>query len=336
MKLKQVRVASEIFPATQTLAAASLISVRTGLAIDLIRVSSTSPITLTGTPCLQTSGISDRQQVMLINTGSSAITFPGSLASGVLSAAPLILSPNTVLPLLYSQAISAWIPSSGTLGYQNSEAVDINGGAIDGTIIGAATPAAVTGTSVVSTATTPATSSTTGAMRTSGGMGVAGSLYVGGDIFSNENQKMASIVAESNAPVTNTGNTTENIIYSVPIPANTYGANTTLNLDFWVNFATGTSTKTVRVRIGGIGGTIICQQAIAAATRSGRFLQSLRFVSATSQRGMPIAQNAYGVFTTVMNTYSLDFTVPQTLVITCQNTSGADNVTFNGYTLFRN
>merc|ERR1719181_2018724 len=50
--------------------------------------------------------------------------------------------------------------------------VDINAGNIDGTTIGAATPAAATATTLTSTATTDSSSSLIGAVKTAGGLGV--------------------------------------------------------------------------------------------------------------------------------------------------------------------
>jgi len=58
--------------------------------------------------------------------------------------------------------------------------VDINGGTVDATAIGATTPAAISGTTFVGTDATDATSATAGALKTAGGLAVAKAAYITG------------------------------------------------------------------------------------------------------------------------------------------------------------
>ena len=176
MRLKNLQITGESFPATQALTASSQIAVRAGNAIDLIVVSATSAITLTSTPSIQTSGISDRQQIKIFNGGTFAIT----LSNGVLSDFAVTIAPSRAVEFVYSSLLNGWIAMApGSIARQNANAVAITGGSIDNVAIGATTPSSVRATTLTSTSGTDSTSTSTGGVIISGGVGIQKSLSVG-------------------------------------------------------------------------------------------------------------------------------------------------------------
>jgi hypothetical protein len=102
-KPKQISVKDAVFPTTQTLTASSTIAVRAGLAEDLIAVQSDVPVTLTSNPAIQTSNISDRQQITIVNLGLHQITVP--TASGGTTRIPS----GRAVSLIYSATLASWI-----------------------------------------------------------------------------------------------------------------------------------------------------------------------------------------------------------------------------------
>ncbi len=75
---------------------------------------------------------------------------------------------------LNGQSFSGTCANGGTF-----TTIDINGGTVDGAVIGGSNAAAVTGTTITGTDATDATSSTAAAMKTAGGLAVAKKLFVG-------------------------------------------------------------------------------------------------------------------------------------------------------------
>ena len=132
-----------------------------------------------------TSGVGPGQAVQVIIAKSSAPTITGTAAE---SMGLVWLDTTSNLLKIRNQANNAWITLA--VDPETSNSVDINAGTIDGAVIGGATPAAVTTTSLVATtadinggtvdgATIGANSASTGAFTT---VTTTGALTVGADI----------------------------------------------------------------------------------------------------------------------------------------------------------
>lgn len=143
------------------------------------------------------------------------------------------------------------------------------------------------------------------------------------------------VLAKSAVAVSGAADTNENILATVTIPAGAMGANGALRLTcFWA--VTGsTNAKTLRVRLGGIGGTAYVATAIATAgitavemdgNIANRNSQSsqIGWVSAFSSVGS-IAQSGSKI------TSAIDTSAATTLVITGQKALGSETLTLDAY-----
>jgi hypothetical protein len=160
---------------------------------------------------------------------NGSVTVAGNGTGGVVLTGPTTVNGNetvngtlTSTGAVTAPTVNGNVVSTGTSTFAN---VDINGGAIDGTIIGATTPAAATFTTVTggpatftsinntpignavpstgafttlaasglvtSTDTTQSTTISNGALVTAGGVGIAKNLNVGGDFYAGGNTIIA-------------------------------------------------------------------------------------------------------------------------------------------------
>lgn len=371
MKLKQLQVFGDAFQATQTLTAASTITVRTRRAFDYIAVSSSADIVLTATPVLPVTGIQDRQHITIMNMGNFTITLPAGTGSGISLPSILNLQPNSSLSFVFSASLGLWVTASlprivavstGTPD-GNKLVATLPTGLLSNTLvnwaspgtIGATTPAAIASTTFSATGTVTlsgteaATSTSTGAVRVpNGGLSVGGAIYAGGNIFANGNQRVLTEItgieapAKNNTQVVHTGTTAETIVYTATIPAGTYDASDLLINEVWAGFTSSLNNKTVRIRIGANAatvlttGTVIYQQVFTTNALLARVNHALRIISAASQIGMPIGVNGFGSFNSgTPPSYTINFAVQQTLVVTVQLANAGNTATFYGHTLFR-
>lgn len=142
------------------------------------------------------------------------------------------------------------------------------------------------------------------------------------------------LIASSGARITNTGNTTENTIATIAIPANSMGPNGFIRItSLWTTDA-NTNTKTMRIKFNGT-----TYQAIShttAATIVGQMIAIIRNRNATNSQvgmmtnvaGIATGQNGANV------TSAHDTTGALNLTITAQcTTSGSDSIHLEGYTV---
>lgn len=133
VKNKQVTT-DESYPSTQTLSASTTIAVRAGLADDVIYVSSSENVTLNSSPRIQTSGVSDRQTITIVNVGTFSITIPngGSLATDF----SIVLRAGKTARFIYSASLNQWVSiSGGSMALQNADSVSLTGGKIAGGLV---------------------------------------------------------------------------------------------------------------------------------------------------------------------------------------------------------
>jgi len=126
------------------------------------------------------------------------------------------------------------------------------------------------------------------------------------------------VVSNDNTIATLTGtgaNTTETVLKTVTLPA--LAANSTIDIDSLWSCSTSANNKTYRIRLGGIGGSIVmafiettnvCRQH-KTIIRNNNSTSAQKFLASTVSVG-------YGPTTTAMATSAIDTSTPVTLVFT--------------------
>jgi len=140
------------------------------------------------------------------------------------------------------------------------------------------------------------------------------------------------VLASSGANVSGAADTAENILATVTIPAGMMGTNGSLLTDLLATVNNDASSKIVRVRFGGIGGTIYGQWEMQNLLTLKTSVRITNNNSATSQKGWEVSVAAsFGTSTNAIVTSAIDTTAATTLVITVQKADGADTMTLNSY-----
>lgn len=140
-------------------------------------------------------------------------------------------------------------------------------------------------------------------------------------------------LAHSGSAIANTGNTTENILATVALPAGMMGANGMLRILTTWSYPNSGNNKTMRVRLGGIGGSelvslvrttgeITMNHWMVVSNRNSQSSQVMHNNQVTAQFGV----SGLAVTTTAVNT-----AVAQDIVITAQCASAAETITLERY-----
>jgi len=118
--------------------------------------------------------------------------------------------------------------------------------------------------------------------------------------------------------LTGTGaNTSETILKTVTLPA--LGANSTIDIDSLFTWTSSANTKTFRIRLGGIGGAIICQFAVTTNVQQQHKTIVRNVNSTSSQKFFSFVTSAgYNVSGLALPTSAIDTSTPTTLVFTGQ------------------
>ncbi len=128
-----------------------------------------------------------------------------------------------------------------------------------------------------------------------------------------------------------TGSTSETAFVTVSIPANAMGANGTLRITSIFSHNNSAGTKTQRIRLGGISGTIF-QANAPTATQSSRIQCQISNRNATNSQVSPATINVgFGSVNAATVTAAIDTTSAQDLVISGQLSNGADNMALEAY-----
>lgn len=140
-------------------------------------------------------------------------------------------------------------------------------------------------------------------------------------------------IARSGASVSVPADTTEDILATITLPANALGANGFIRFRALFGLTNDANAKTFRLRIGGIGGTVI--STFNFANQDAVLVQGeLHAVNATnSQLTNSTAQLTSGTFATPSyNAVSaIDTTAATTFVITGQKASAGNTMRMDGY-----
>lgn len=136
------------------------------------------------------------------------------------------------------------------------------------------------------------------------------------------------VVMQSGVAVSVAADTNENATDTITLPA--MGANSTVRVKFAFAYTSSTNAKTVRVRLGGIGGSVLFTGASVNST-SGQYDEMiLQNRNATNSQGasvMAAHTNSGGTLTGVSQTSAIETNAGTTLVVTCQKATAGEACT---------
>lgn len=145
---------------------------------------------------------------------------------------------------------------------------------------------------------------------------------------------VTKIIAKSGTAASGAADTNENILATITIPANAMGANGVLRLYTYWTVNNDASTKTVRARIGGIGGTIIMSRDLASQTGARITLHTANVNATNVQYSEAFGSVDSGTLISALvgTASAVDTTAATTLVLTGQKADGTDTITLRFYT----
>lgn len=142
------------------------------------------------------------------------------------------------------------------------------------------------------------------------------------------------VLGQSGAAVSAPANdTNENILATISIAAGLMGANDSLEILTMWSYTASTNNKTLRIRLGGIGGTQYMNSPRNSGTEVG--LQLMHFIrnrnSVSSQVGYQSGTFTFSAATAAATTSSVNMANAQDLVITGQKATGTETLTLESY-----
>lgn len=141
-----------------------------------------------------------------------------------------------------------------------------------------------------------------------------------------------SVLAASRVAVPHTGDTIETVKATVTIPAGVMGLNGVLRVTTLWSYPNNANTKTLRVRFGGLAGTVIATQ---AATTTASYQETFTLGNrnaANSQVGNAAnLSGKVGGTSSALITAAVDTAAAVDLVFTAQCGNATDTITLEGY-----
>lgn len=141
-----------------------------------------------------------------------------------------------------------------------------------------------------------------------------------------------SVLKASAVAASHTGNTTETVLATITIPAGAMGLNGVLRIAADWTTTNSANDKTLRIRLGGIGGTALTSTAFTTVANAfhrmliaNRNSASSQFSSTDRSRATDVV-SSYEVATAAINT-----AVVQTLVLTGQLETAGETITLENY-----
>jgi hypothetical protein len=137
-------------------------------------------------------------------------------------------------------------------------------------------------------------------------------------------------IAASNVALVNTGNSTENTMFTAVVKGGTLGLNGRLDFMFLMSMTNNANNKFIKVRV---NGTIIYSNAYSATAVNNTIFSLRNRGSATSQVMTPTFYNGTGNTTGTLQTFAFDTTQDITITVTLQNAQSADTSTLESFTV---
>lgn len=141
------------------------------------------------------------------------------------------------------------------------------------------------------------------------------------------------VLARSAAQVLTPADTTEDVLATIAIPAGAMGANGFLRIFTIWSFTSSANAKTMRARLGGIGGTI---HGIGPSTNGFQELQGVTMIfnrnAANAQVGTGLLANGF-IGSSAPTTGAIDTSIAQNLVFTGQKASAGETLALDAYSV---
>lgn len=134
------------------------------------------------------------------------------------------------------------------------------------------------------------------------------------------------VLGASGVAVAGAADTNENILASIPIPGELMGLNGILMLETLWSYTNSVNNKTLRARLGGIGGTAFLA---FVATTSATFRDRRIIMNRNSQAvqiGCDAASSFWGISTAAVQLGAINTAVDTTLVLTGQKATAGETL----------
>jgi hypothetical protein len=141
-----------------------------------------------------------------------------------------------------------------------------------------------------------------------------------------------TVLGASAVAVSCPADTTEDILATINIPAGAMGLNGILRIEWIISHTNSANNKTLRTRLGGIGGTVFASfvNTTTGGHRDNR--QIANRGAANSQVCWSLGNTPFpGAVTNPTTTGAIDTSVAQTLVITGQKATAGETLTLEDY-----
>lgn len=149
------------------------------------------------------------------------------------------------------------------------------------------------------------------------------------------NLGFAHVIGQSAVKVSKTGDTSETVMATITIPAGAMGPNGALRVTSLWSFTNSGNAKRLRIRLGGIGGTVFfdtnAYTAQEAAVDLARTITNRNSEASQVSRGG--TSTGAGGTTSIPITGTVDTTVAQDLVLTCQLSNSGETINLESYSV---
>ena len=143
--------------------------------------------------------------------------------------------------------------------------------------------------------------------------------------------KAPYVLAQAVVNASCAANTTENVLATITVPANTLGLTGSVEILATWAMTNSVNNKTTRVRFSGPAGTEFQNRIITTQASSQQLTSISNSGAANSQRGMGVGSTGIGETTNAIVSGVVDTTVDTTIVISGQKASSGETLTLVKY-----
>lgn len=142
------------------------------------------------------------------------------------------------------------------------------------------------------------------------------------------------VLESSGVQTSHTGDTNETVLKTINIPAGAMGPNGVLRVNAQFSMTNNANAKTPRIRLGGLGGTVLADPATAGSSsvRINREIVNRNSQSSQVSSGTSIT-NTFGASSVAISTAAIDTSAATTLVLTGQLGVGTDAIAVESFTV---